>query len=377
MKTFDFIIVGAGITGSALAYELAKLKWKVLLIEKNADFDNATYYSYGGLAYWSGVDRATRQILQEGIEIHRNLTEELGVDTEFRDIDLLLTIPKDKDPNLVAREYQKFASKIDTLSIAETSQIEPLINSQAISGALRIDHAHIHPHKTNLAYQQAFIKLGGKLEFAEVIALSKDDKEDRHIIGVTTKDDRYYANKTIICAGGLSRRLLVSIEPEIPLYFTHALAIKIPPIELKLNSIVMPALQQRFSLEATANQLQSSQWNESNSEIIASILDAGAVQFKDGSLCLGQISELSTDPQFKPNMNASEKRIRQAIADILPALADRAGTCHHCLVAFTDKSFPCIGKISGYEGVESFSGFTSTLIFAPPMARRYAESFQI
>jgi glycine/D-amino acid oxidase-like deaminating enzyme len=374
MKIFDIIIVGAGITGSALAYELVKLKWKVLLIEKNADFDNATCYSYGGLAYWSGIDRATCQILQEGIDLHRHLTEELGSDTEFRDIDLLLTVPKDKDPDIVAREYQKFETKIDILSIAETTRIEPLINSQSISGTLRIDHARIHPHKTNLAYQQAFIKLGGTIEFTEVIALQKDEKDDRRIVGVITKDDRYYANKTIICAGGLSRRLLAPIEPEIPLYFTHACAIKIPPIELKLNSIIMPALQQRFSLEATANKLQSSQWNESNSEIIASILDAGAVQFKDGSMCLGQISELSTDPQFKPDSNTSEKRIRRAIADILPTLADRVGTFHHCLVAFTDKSTPCIGKVSGYEGVDSFSGFTSTLIFAPPMARRYAES---
>jgi glycine/D-amino acid oxidase-like deaminating enzyme len=34
MKTYDWIVVGAGITGAALAYELAKQGLQVLLLEK-------------------------------------------------------------------------------------------------------------------------------------------------------------------------------------------------------------------------------------------------------------------------------------------------------------------------------------------------------
>ena len=56
MKNFDCIVVGAGITGSALSYELSKQGLKVLLLEKDPDYDNATRYSYGGVAYWSGTD---------------------------------------------------------------------------------------------------------------------------------------------------------------------------------------------------------------------------------------------------------------------------------------------------------------------------------
>ncbi|MGL5805548.1 MAG: NAD(P)/FAD-dependent oxidoreductase, partial [Xenococcaceae cyanobacterium] len=92
MNTYDWIVIGGGITGSALAYELVKQNFQVLLIEKNATPDNATLYSYGGLAYWSGTNELTRQLCSEGIELHRSLSTELGADTEFRDIDLLLTI---------------------------------------------------------------------------------------------------------------------------------------------------------------------------------------------------------------------------------------------------------------------------------------------
>ncbi len=372
MNNFDFIIIGAGITGSALAYELVKLKWRVLLLEKDASFDNATYYSYGSLAYWSGTDETTRSIFQEGIELHRNLTAELGNDTEFRDIDLLLTVPKDKDPIIVARDYQNFSSKPNILNIQETCELEPLLNPNAISGALRINHAHIHPHKTNLAYQKAFLNLSGIIEYEEVIVFLKEKNDDHQIIGVQTNNSNYYGKKIIICAGGLSRSLIEPIQPEIPLYFTHAYAIKIPATDIKLNSIIMPAVPQRFSLEAKANSLKSTQWNEPNSDIIASILDAGAIQFQDGSLCLGQISELSTSPQTKTDLITNEIKIRQAIAEILPDLANLSGTCHHCLVAFAKNSLPLVDQIPDYEGVYSFSGFTSTLIFAPPMARRFA-----
>jgi glycine/D-amino acid oxidase-like deaminating enzyme len=374
MRTFDFIIVGAGITGSALAYELAKLKYEILLLDKDPHLANATYYSYGGLAYWSGLDRATQEIFQEGIEIHRHLATELGADTEFEEVNLLLTVPHDRDLKSTAKDYQKFSSQPDILTREETVKLEPLIDKEAISGALRINHARVHPHKVNLAYQNALIKLGGTIEFAEVKMLLKDSRDNRRIIGVNTNKNNYYGKKTIVCAGGLSRSLLASIDPKIPLYFTRAVAIKTIPSRLKLNSIVMPAIQQRFSLEASANNLGSQAWNEAKSKSIASILDAGAVQFQDGSFCLGQISELNTNPHAKIDLKTSEREIRRSIAKILPSLADLTGTCHDCLIAFAENSLPVAAKISGYEGIYSFSGFTSTMIFAPPMARRFART---
>ena len=41
MKTYDWIVVGAGITGAALGYELAQNGLRVLLIEQDIDLKNA------------------------------------------------------------------------------------------------------------------------------------------------------------------------------------------------------------------------------------------------------------------------------------------------------------------------------------------------
>jgi glycine/D-amino acid oxidase-like deaminating enzyme len=67
MKTYDWTVVGGGITGAALAYELVKTGFSVLLLEKDPVAQNATRYSYGGLAYWSGSTELTRQLCQEAI----------------------------------------------------------------------------------------------------------------------------------------------------------------------------------------------------------------------------------------------------------------------------------------------------------------------
>ncbi|MDJ0635788.1 MAG: FAD-binding oxidoreductase [Xenococcaceae cyanobacterium MO_188.B29] len=365
MVNYDWIVIGGGITGSALAYELSQQQFKVLLIEKNTIADNATVYSYGGLAYWSGTDELTSQLCQEGIELHRNLTKELESNTEFRELDLVLTIDKEDNPQTIAQNYDRFAIKPELLDIQQVCQLEPLLNPNAIAGALKLPHGHIHPQKTNDAYQQAFLHQGGEIIFAEVVDFVR---EGELIQGVKTDKNNYYAANTVVCAGGLTLSLLLETGTTIPNYFTHAQVIKTPPVDITLNALVMPAVQKRFGLETAIDN-----WDTESSEPITSIIDAGAIQFLDGSFCLGQISAIIPNPRTKLDQKTGEKLIRQEITKILPDLGGIPGTCHCCLVAFNPDNIALVGKLAHMSGMYIFSGFTSTLVFAPPLARRFAK----
>lgn len=367
---YDIIIVGGGITGSALAYELAKKKAKVLLLEKDIISNNATRYSYGGLAYWSGITPINRQLCREGIEIHRNLSDELDKETEFREIDLILYILREIDPESILNNYSKFEIQPELLSIQEACEVEPLLNSKAISGVLKLPHGHINTEKTNQAYLDAFVRLGGEIKYIQVTQLIKQEQK---VIGVETAENKYYANKVIICAGGLTRALLKTVGINLKIYFSNAQVIVTKPTEIKLRTLVMPALLQRLSLENKVTQPEKEDlWSNPTSDVLESICEAGAIQFLDNHLFLGQISQFITNPYTKVDSLRSEQEIRQDIGHILPALKDISGTLQQCLVAFSNNTQPLIGEIEGWTGIYTFSGFTSTLIFAPPLARHFA-----
>jgi len=370
MKTYDWIVIGAGITGSALAYELAKSGFKVAIVEKDSLAENATSNSYGGIAYWSATDSLTRQLAEEGIAVQRQLPSELTAETEFQEIDLFLTINADRDPETILANYHdRFAIGPTLLSVSQACQIEPLLNPNAISGVLRLPHASVHPDKLTLAYQKAFSRLGGEIIYDRVVKLLQEREK---IAGVKTVKSNYYAANTVVCAGGLSRSILASVGVKVPVYFTYAQLIKTLPVDFSLSALIMPAVQKRFDLEDRATNSDLDRfWQESETQSLSPILDPGVVQFKDNSLCIGQISQIITNPTATIDPVAGEAKIRQGIATILPSLEKIPGTWHSCLVAFTNNSIATVGSIENIEGIYVFSGFTSTFLFAPPLAKRF------
>lgn len=371
MKTYDWIVIGGGITGAALAYELAKQGLEVLLLERDKYPHSATSYSYGGVAYWSGTTPMTRQLCQESRQILSHLAQELRGETEYRELNLVLTIPPDQDAKKIQANYANCFHPPQLLSVTEACDLEPLLNSDAIAGALTVNHGHIHAQKTTRAYLTAFLRLGGKIAIEPAINLHRQNNQ---IKGVITPQNTYQAANTVICAGALSRAFLQANQIEIPLYFSHSQVIKTPPLDLHLRTLVMPAILQRLQIEAAARQSdQVDSWRSPNSSVTAEITEAGAIQFLDGSLYLGQASQIISDPKALPDLAQSEAEIRNHIANVLPALANVPGTCHHCLVAFSDPSQPLVGKIRSFEGLSLFSGFTSPLAYAPPLARHFAQ----
>lgn len=369
MKTYDWIVVGGGITGAALAYELARAGFFVLLLEQHATLVGATRYSYGGLAYWSGTTALTRQLCELGIARYRNLSAELDADIQFRELDLLLTISSADNPDTAA--YAHFATPPKLLNTAEACDLEPLLNPDAIAGALTVKHGHIQPQMATQAYIQALLRMGGDVQISQVWELLQAN--DRRVLGVKTTTENYHGANVVICAGGFSRQLLKAAGIPVRLYFTHAEVIETLPVDIQLRTLVMPAQTKRFQLEAESSTADFDRlWDQPGHEPVPPILDAGAIQFLDGSLRLGQLSRVLTDTNAKIDPDESEAQLRTSVGQILPALGNLPGTWRHCLVGFSCDRLPLIGAISGIEGVHVFTGFSNPLVIVPPLAQQFA-----
>ena len=370
MKSYDWIVVGGGITGASLGYELAKKGFAVLLLERDATMQNATRFSYGGLAYWSGTTDLTRQLCREGIERHRNLSAELDADTEFRELDLLLTIDAGSDAEKAAANYAHFAITPQLLSVAEAGELEPLLNKSDLAGALTVRHGHISPTSTNKAFCQGFLRLGGTIEFAEVIGFIE---EGNRISGVKTAQGTYRCENAVVCAGGWSRSLLKLAGISVGVYFTRAEILETAPVDLKLRTLVMPALLKRFELEAESSRIEVDfLWDEPSKELLSPILDPGAIQFNDGSLRIGQLSRTLSDLNAKVDRETSFRAIRAGIGKVLPALAGLPATWHDCIVAFSADKLPVVGPIGSRPGLYVFSGLSNPLAIVPAVAERFA-----
>jgi glycine/D-amino acid oxidase-like deaminating enzyme len=372
MQIYDWIVIGGGLSGSALGYELAKQGLSVLLLEQYAVPQNATRYSYGGIAYWSGTTELSRQICAESIEIYRHLSAELDADIQFRELEMLLTIDVDRNPAAIATFYQSFGIPPKLISPEDAGEIEPLLKRSAIAGALHGQHGHVDPELLVKAYQETMLRLGGTMQIAQVIDFVKTN---HRITGVVTPKQTYAAANVVVSAGAMSRDLLRSLDIPIRQYFTQAELIETPPLDLHLNSIIMPAELKRFDMEVEASKVETDAlWDEPGHEITPAILDAGVIQFCNGRLRIGQISRTLTQPNLSVDAIASETKLRQAIGSLIPDLKKVPGQWCHCLVAFTSDRLPLIGTFPELEGMHIFSGFSNPFAFLPSLAQRYANS---
>ncbi|MGP1373781.1 MAG: NAD(P)/FAD-dependent oxidoreductase [Almyronema sp.] len=370
MKTYDWIVIGNGLAGAALSYELARQAATVLLIDRTLEPASATRFSYGGIPYWSGTTDLMRQLCREGIERHRQFSEELEAETQFRELDLLLTVSPEQDPAAIARQYQKFEIAPQRLTPAEAHALEPQLNPEAIAGALTVKHGHVEPMALVAAYNQAFRRLGGDRLIAEVTGLVRIG--DR-VTGITTPQQAYAAANVVVAAGALSRQLLQKVGIIVPLYFTQAELIETPAVDFSIRSLIMPAGLRRFELESQASQPEAAAlWQEPEHQLAAPVLDAGVIQFLDGRLCIGQISRLLTSPQPSVDAAASEAQLRTAITPLLPVLEGVPGRWHQCLVSFSSDGLPLAGPVPGLEGLQVFAGFSSPFAILPPTATRLA-----
>ncbi|TYQ25357.1 NAD(P)/FAD-dependent oxidoreductase [Pseudanabaena sp. UWO310] len=370
----DWIVIGGGITGISLSYELQKAGFSVLLIEQHQQLQGGSSLGYGGISYWSGTTAVTQQLCQEGIARQRNLSHELGMDTEFREIDLLLTLTPEDDRQVILSQYKDCAIAPTFLNPQEAIEREPQLNKQGIGGALLFPHAHINLSSFVKAHSQAFQRLGGETVYAKVTHLLTDG--DR-LSGVSTAQGEFRSAHVAVCAGAMSRILLKASGVNSRIYYTHAEAIDTEPVDLELRAMVMPADNKRNVLEGSTTDADSDAiWDVFGRELLPPSIDAGAVQYNDRRIRFGQLSRVLTDPHAAINAVQSEAAIRAEIAKVLPKLAELKGKWRNCLVAFSSDNLPLVGSVQEYDNLHLFSGFTSPTVYVPALSQRFAAHVQ-
>jgi len=190
VKTWDVVIMGAGIIGLSLARELRKRSAAVLLIDRSMPGREASRAAAGMLAATAGEMPAAllpfaSASLQLYPEFVHELQDEAGIDVDFR-----------RDGTLVLSDSPPPASHI--LTSEEVSELAPNLDSQG-SSAVYLPEASVDPRALISATLQACKHRGVDTSFGD--AVTSVDLADGRVVGVSTAKTNFAAPVVINCAG--------------------------------------------------------------------------------------------------------------------------------------------------------------------------------
>jgi glycine oxidase len=224
-NSFDVAIIGGGINGSSIAYQLAKLGKKVIIIEKERLACEASSAAAGMLAAQAEIeqDGPLFQLALKSQAMFSTLESELfeytGIDIEFVHKGML----KIAETEEIAVEVKKQVSfqrnwdpTIKWLDAKEIREIEPVLSPSVSGGMYLPNDGHVQPAKLSLAFAKAAVYFGARIhENTEVLSFIY---ENNQVKGVKTTNGVIHCQQVIIATGAWAAKLMRESGLDIGVY---------------------------------------------------------------------------------------------------------------------------------------------------------------
>ena len=214
-STRDVAIVGAGIIGCSIAFELAKAGMQVCVLERGGIGEESSAAAAGMLSGQHGVTNlgARYQLHVEARELHGRLADDLreqtGIDVGFCRwglLELLFTPGEVRAADRCCAIQTQAGLRVERLSREETLALEPAL-APDLQGSIRyVDEAHVHNGRLTIALAEASRRSGAELRSgAPALALIR---ERERVVGVQTSTETVYAEAVIVANGAWSSDLI-------------------------------------------------------------------------------------------------------------------------------------------------------------------------
>jgi FAD-dependent oxidoreductase domain-containing protein 1 len=208
-KIFDVMIIGGGVMGSSIAYNLVNdgFKGRIAVFEKDPTYEkSSTTLSAGGIRRQFSTEVNVR-MSQYSLSIFQKFGELLEVDGERPEIEFkprgYLFLGSEKNwPLLVKHQGFQRSLGVETqlLDVKETLQIIPDLNAEGLVGSsYSPGDGYMDPYSVLQAYTKKSRRLGVQYISKEVVAILK---EGNRISGVRTKDGEIYISPSVVNAAG-------------------------------------------------------------------------------------------------------------------------------------------------------------------------------
>ncbi|MCK4765605.1 MAG: FAD-binding oxidoreductase [Candidatus Aminicenantes bacterium] len=217
-KTYDVVIIGAGIIGMASAYYLSQAGIDLAIIEKKYIGSGSTTRCIGGIRQQFSTPAAIR-LMKENIEIFSQMEEEFGHTVEFYQGGYLFLahtpeMKKIFEKNIAIQKKEKV--NVSLLSPEEIKEIVPHINSNGLlAGAYCPDDGQAFPFAILRGYRQKIEKRGGDFYLANPVVSIRRNGNFSLTLGDGTMVE---AAKVILSAGPWTGDIAAQLGLELPLF---------------------------------------------------------------------------------------------------------------------------------------------------------------
>jgi len=239
----NYVIIGAGISGTSIAYHLAKAGETNIVVVDKAYLSNGATGRCGAGVRQQWATKMNCLLAKASVEFFENAQNILNYpdDLEFQQEGYLIVAVNDE-------EDQHFSKSVDLqnalgipsrkITKAEAKQIVPHLNTDAIvSATFCPSDGHLNPFKMNDAFYRAAKALGVQFYFFE---------EVKEIVVINQRIEKLITNKQTIethnvinAAGGFAHEVGQLAGLDIPVYAEKHEILATEPIEKIQGPMVM------------------------------------------------------------------------------------------------------------------------------------------
>jgi len=209
---YDVIIIGGGVTGTAISRELSKYKLKIALLEKEEELAFGVSKSNSGIVHPGtqiSPDTLKGKLCVEGNRIMRKVSKELGVD--FKEVGELIVVFDEKDISRL-EELKTQAEGIGVLGLEIVdrewlNEHEPNLSKDVVAALYAPTAGIISPYRLtyDLAENAAHngVEIYTKAEVVSIRALGDPQTHSKPYFEVETVLRGPFEAKYVINAAGL------------------------------------------------------------------------------------------------------------------------------------------------------------------------------
>lgn len=217
----DVLIAGGGIIGCSIAYHLAQLGIKSVIIERESIGSQASGAATGLLVALKerGAPPHFTQLIEESCKRHKEIIPEIQdlskVDARYGDFTWTEIACSDDEQSELKDAFSEVLDSPTAhwLSESDVREMEPRITPDAIGGAYIGGQAQVDAYRLTLAFAQAAEALGCSIRYAEVTGIRS---ESGRVTGLDTSLGPMESNVVVLAIGSWSKRVEEWIGMDVP-----------------------------------------------------------------------------------------------------------------------------------------------------------------